>query len=755
MNVFQWTIANSPCSSSSDQVSVTITSTPTVAAAGTDQSVCGTTTTLAGNIATGGTGTWTLVSGSGTITNPNSETSGITGLGAGANVFEWTISSPPCTPSSDQVTITGVASPTVANAGSDQNLCGSTSTLSGNIPAIGTGTWTLVSGSGTITNPSSATSGLTGLGIGVNVFQWTIANSPCPSSSDQVSITITSTPTVAAAGTDQSVCGTTATLAGNTATGGTGMWTLVSGSGTITSPSSATSGITGLGVGVNVFEWTISSPPCTPSSDQVTITGVTSPTTANAGPDQTIGGNTATLAGNTPTNGTGTWTLVSGSGTITNPSSPTSGITGLGAGANVFQWTISNPPCASSSDIVIITSANATAQITNQTNVLCFGNSTGSVSVAMTGGTSPYTYNWNPNVSNTNTASNLIAGNYSVTITDANSISAVVPIIITGPSSALTSSILNSTNVSCYSGNDGSVSVTAFGGTPNYTYNWSGGGNTSTVTGLIAGSYSVTVYDANSCTSTNSVTITQPATAVSSAISNIINPTCFGGNDGYISSSTTGGTPPYTYLWTNGAVTQNLGSIEAGNYSLTVSDFNNCQIVIDTTLINPIAIVITGLSGVNSSNLGFVDITASNGASPYAYLWSTGATTEDISGLNSGSFIVTVTDANTCLIVDTFIVDVPLLPLVIPTVITPNGDGKNDDFEIIHIESYQDISLEIFDRWGDEIFIFTGTGLEYTTPSNRWNGKNKGKDLPMGSFVFIIKLGQDKDPITGVVSIIR
>ena len=354
-NVFQWTIANAPCTSSSDQVSITITSTPTVAAAGTDKSVCGTSTTLAGNIPSTGTGTWTLVSGSGTITSPSSPTSGITGLGVGANVFQWTITSAPCTPSSDQVTITGVASPTTANAGTDQTLCGSTYTLAGNTATNGTGTWTLISGSGTITNPSSPTSGVTGLAVGTNVFQWTIVNAPCTSSSDQVSITITSTPTVAAAGTDNSICGTTTTLAGNTPSTGTGSWTLISGSGTITSPSSPTSGITSLGVGANVFQWTITSAPCTPSSDQVTITGVASPTTANAGNDQTLCGNTATLIGNTATIGAGTWTLVSGSGTVTNPSSPTSGITSLGTGNNVFQWTIANAPCTSSSDQMTIT----------------------------------------------------------------------------------------------------------------------------------------------------------------------------------------------------------------------------------------------------------------------------------------------------------------------------------------------------------------------------------------------------------------
>ncbi|PIY06186.1 MAG: hypothetical protein COZ21_03175, partial [Bacteroidetes bacterium CG_4_10_14_3_um_filter_31_20] len=89
-----------------------------------------------------------------------------------------------------------------------------------------------------------------------------------------------------------------------------------------------------------------------------------------------------------------------------------------------------------------------------------------------------------------------------------------------------------------------------------------------------------------------------------------------------------------------------------------------------------------------------------------------------------------------------------------PSVITPNNDGTNDNFEITNIGAYANIEVEIFDRWGDKIFIFKGTGIQYYDASNRWNGKYKGKDLPMGSYMYIVKL-DDVEPLTGVVSIIR
>ncbi len=343
------------CNNSSSTETVTVIPSPTIANAGPDQTVCAATATLAGNTATTGAGTWTLISGAGTITTPGSPTSGITGLGVGANTFRWTISNAPCASSTDDVIITRSAAPTTANAGPDQSVCATTATLAGNTATIGIGSWTLISGAGTITTPGSPTSGITGLGVGINTFRWTISNAPCGSSTDDIIITRSAAPTTANAGPDQTVCATTATLAGNTATVGTGIWTVISGTGTITTPGSPNSGITALGVGANTFRWTISNAPCTASFDEVVITRNAIPTTSNAGPDQTVCASTATLAGNTPAAGTGTWTLISGAGTITTPGSPTSGITGLGVGANTFRWTISNAPCALSTDDVIIT----------------------------------------------------------------------------------------------------------------------------------------------------------------------------------------------------------------------------------------------------------------------------------------------------------------------------------------------------------------------------------------------------------------
>ncbi len=228
----RWTISNSPCTASTDDVTITFQRNPTTAAAGADQdgaSMCGlTSTTLAGNTPTIGTGAWSIVSGSGgSITTPSSPTSTFSGTAGTTYTLRWTISNSPCTASTDDVTITFQRNPTTAAAGADQvgsSMCGLTSTtLAGNTPTVGTGAWSIVSGAGgSITTPSSPTSAFSGTAGTTYVLRWTISNSPCTASTDDVTITFQRNPTTAAAGADQvgsSMCGlTSTTLAGNTPT---------------------------------------------------------------------------------------------------------------------------------------------------------------------------------------------------------------------------------------------------------------------------------------------------------------------------------------------------------------------------------------------------------------------------------------------------------------------------------------------------------------------------------------------------------
>ena len=230
----QWTISNGVCPSTSDNVTIQFTTPPTVATAGADQTLCSTSAILAGNTPTTGTGQWTVVSGAGGSfllnTNPTTTFSGTAGV---TYVLQWTISNGVCTASSDQVTIKLDQNPLpVADAGSPQTLCATSTTLAANAATTGIGTWTIVSGAGgSFVNANSATTVFNGVSGTTYDLQWTISNGVCPSTSDNVTIQFTTPPTVATAGSDQTLCSTSAILAGNTPTTGTGQWTVVSGAG--------------------------------------------------------------------------------------------------------------------------------------------------------------------------------------------------------------------------------------------------------------------------------------------------------------------------------------------------------------------------------------------------------------------------------------------------------------------------------------------------------------------------------------------
>ncbi len=309
-----------------------------------------------------------------------------------------------------------------SNAGPDQNVCSTTATLVGNTPSVGTGIWTLISGTGNISSPSSPTSGVTDLGPGSSTFRWTISYGSCTPAADDIIIAQDDVPTTSSAGSDQNVCSTSATLDGNTPAVGTGTWTLISGSATITTANSPTSGVTDLGVGANTFRWTISNGSCTPSTDDIIITRDVDPTTSNAGPDQNVCSTTATLDGNTPSVGTGIWTLISGPGTInfSDAFSPISTATASTFGTYQMQWSILYNSCSSNDDVQItfndfpVANAGSNSPVMETTTLLL--NSSGGLTYLWAGPNSFNSTLQNPSVPLVTLAD---AGTYSVTVTDA------------------------------------------------------------------------------------------------------------------------------------------------------------------------------------------------------------------------------------------------------------------------------------------------------------------------------------------------
>ncbi|MFN5318707.1 MAG: tandem-95 repeat protein [Bacteroidia bacterium] len=355
-SVFRWSITSGGICISDDTVSITRIPAPTTATAGADQEICGENTALTANSPSVGTGFWTLVSGSGIISDAANPSTSISGLATGDNIFQWNINNSICPVSSDQVVITRFIAPQTPNAGADQQICSDAAQLSAVFPPIGTGSWTVISGSSTITEPSNPTSGLSSLSLGENILRWTVSNGTCPPLSDEVVIFRDALPGPAIAGTDFSVCSDVATLAAQAPTVGSGLWSLSAGSGLLVNANSVSSSVSGLGEGLNTFIWTVSNGVCPSVSSSITIQRDLPPDAAVVGSPLSICGENASLNANLPVIGTGVWAVLSGSGIVTNPSNPQSTVGNLNPGNNQFVWTVSNGVCPANADTISITS---------------------------------------------------------------------------------------------------------------------------------------------------------------------------------------------------------------------------------------------------------------------------------------------------------------------------------------------------------------------------------------------------------------
>jgi large repetitive protein len=305
--------------------------------------------------------------------------------------------------------------------------------------------------------------------------------------------------------------------------------------------------------------------------------------------------------------------------------------------------------------------------ILSQTNIGCFGESTGSITVSAGGGTSPYTYSINGGpFQPSGTFDNLPAGSGNILIQDANMCQISIPVTLIQPSSGLMVTV-SKTDVLCFGQSTGDATATASGGTSPYTYTWNSVPVQTgpTASGLSGGSYEVTVTDLNGCSTTSDVLISQPAGALA-AVALAADVECYGGSSGSIALSVINGVLPITYLWSNGAITEDLTGIPAGAYTVTVTDANGCSAFAGATVNQPgllEGIIVISDAICFGGNTGTCDLTITGGILPYTFLWSNGSVTEDITGLASGNYSVTIEDANGCTIVVNATVGQPVTAL--------------------------------------------------------------------------------------------
>lgn len=346
-------------------------------------------------------------------------------------------------------------------------------------------------------------------------------------------------------------------------------------------------------------------------------------------------------------------------------------ITGLAVGSYAVTVTDSKG-CVKVEQFTIGGTANAgTVSATVQSNAKCNGAADGVAVASYTGGTSPYTFTWNTGATGA-TASNLAAGTYFVTGTDAGGCSASGYIVVSQPNPVIAN--IAGAPTTCGTSN-GSAYVLPVGGTGSYTFTWTNGATSQTISNVSAGSYSVTVTDANGCTkSTSYIVLNIGAGTVSFTKTNV---SCNGGADGSAVANITGGTPNYTYSWSTGSTSQTATNLSAGtSYTVTITDANSCMNITSVSVTEPKQIKLTqsvATPSCGTSN-GSAVVFVNGGIPQYSYSWSTGATTATVNSIAAGSYTVTVTDANACTNSLVIVVQSSTAP-VVQAAVTPTQCG--------------------------------------------------------------------------------
>jgi gliding motility-associated-like protein len=935
--VYQWTITNGTCTPSSSQVTVNYSQIPTTSVISNPTlDYCGTLVSgsLGGNTPVTGAGIWIQISGPGTtvFTDPALGSSAATASLSGTYVYEWRITNGICPPSATQVTVSFNASPDIATvSGTSLDYCSTlvSGSLGGNTPVSGTGIWTQVSGPGTTTFSAAASGSSTATAdaYGTYIYEWTISSGTCSSSSAQVTVSYSEAPTTAViAASPLSFCGILVSdpLGGNVPATGTGSWSIVGGgTGTFSSPSDGNSIFTGDAYASYFLRWTISNGSCTPSTADINVILGETTTVANAGTDQTgtemCGATSATLAANAPLAGTGLWSIILGTGgVIADPANPVSSFSGVPGILYTLRWTISNTYCTPSIDEVDIKFYESPTATISKTDILCNGQSTGSIDLTVSGGTTPYSFAWTGTgaVTTAEDQAGLNAGVYGVTVTDANSCEIMVSSIDITEPEALTGAIVSQTNASIFGNNDGSVTVSATGGVPPYLYNIDGGAyqsadefgtltaghytitvqdnnlctntidvnitqpdvslianvdsksdaacfgtasgsvtisgsggvtpymyklgsgtyqasgtftglaagtyvitvldavfsatdisidisqpddavtvsvvsvtdvlcfgsstGSATVTGaggiapyeykigsgsfqtsdtftsLTAGEFTVTIQDANLCTSTVDVTINEPALGLSGSVTAQTDAACYGSSDGTVTVAGSGGTEPYSYSIdaTNYQVDGVFTGLSAGSYTITVRDASLCTLTVPATVGQPDEISISHEEQpvtCPGDNDGSITLAITGGTPPYTVIWSDGVTTPSRTEVLQGTYNVVVSDKNGC--AGSAVSEVGVVGtencLEVQEIITPNNDLVNDTWKIKNIDLFPKAEVFVYNRWGE--LVFTTKNLL----ADPWDGTSKGRLLSTDSYHYVLYLHNGSKPKSGVISIIR
>jgi len=340
---------------------------------------------------------------------------------------------------------------------------------------------------------------------------------------------------------------------------------------------------------------------------------------------------------------------------------------------------------------------------------------------------------------------------------------------------SLYSSNYNGFNVSCYGANDGEISVSAVANSRVLNYLWSNGSTQTSLSGLTAGSYALTVTDHTGCSATATYQMTEPtmlSVSVQAQTNDFgYNIYCFGQDNATATAIASNGVGPYDYHWSNSASSSTVNNLSTGMHSVIVVDQNGCSATKDIEIISPNILtlstrVLTGSNGNHLSYQGASDgsaaVSGNGGSGNYTYEWSNGFRGANATNLSSGTYKITVTDAFGCTAVGSVVILEPNTignptgtntnigggrrnqqgaqrPMM-PQGISPNNDGLNDNFVIKNIENYTDNELIILDAKGREV-------AKFNNYNNDWNGLDKAnRELPVGNYKVVFKYTENGKP---------
>lgn len=322
-------------------------------------------------------------------------------------------------------------------------------------------------------------------------------------------------------------------------------------------------------------------------------------------------------------------------------------VTGLEAG-NYSVQVVDASGCYSSENFNIAPSGTPLALTGTKTNVVCALSTGGAVDLSVSGGTTPYTYNWSTGAT-TQDITGLRFGVVGVSVVDANGCSDTKGFTIVNTATGIDASA-TITDASCFGAKTGAVKVQGVGGKAPYSAVWSNGFTGLNNANIYAGNYYLYLKDANGCRDTSSYTVAQPSQIlVSVAVSN----TSCGNDDGVASVSVAGGSSPYDIVWSTGEQTQIITDLAAGIYGVNVTDATGCSVTKMASVSddNGPSITVNDVTNITcpGNKNGAIDVSIFGGSTPYQIEWSHGAFTEDVSGLAAGPYELIVTDAGGCI----------------------------------------------------------------------------------------------------------